>query len=233
MFGKKPAIFRNTELIHNNKIAKLISGLGLKGILCEGLNRILKGRSVNRLYTVPGLESYRDDFFLLLRNSALSDDIAFRFDDVNWSEHPLTADKFADWLASHPSTDEVINLFMDYETFGIHKKKDSGIFDFLKSLPAEVLKKKHLKFAMPSEMINDQFPKDLYDVPETISWEDKPVTNCVWCENVMQNNTLKKIYSMEKIVAGDDDESTMDIWGRLQAADYFYYMSEKKIEGKY
>lgn len=233
IFGKEPVVFRNTELIHNNKIAKLISGLGLKGILCEGLERVLKGRSVNRLYTTPGLESYRDDFSLLLRNAALSDDIAFRFDDVNWSEHPLTADKFADWLASHPVSDEVINLFMDYETFGIHKKKDSGIFDFLKSLPGEVLKNEHLKFATPSEVIHEQFPKDVYDVPETISWEDKSATNCVWCENVMQNNTLKKIYSIEKIVAGDDEESTMDIWGRLQAADYFYYMSEKKIEGKY
>lgn len=233
LFGQEPVVFRNTELIHNNKIAKIVAGIGIKGIICEGVERILQGRSMNQVYTAPGLESYKEDFALLLRNASLSDDIAFRFDDTNWNEHPLTADKFADWLASHPAADEVINLFMDYETFGIHKKKETGIFDFLQSLPSVVLKKEHLKFALPSEVINERFPKDIYDVPETISWKDKSETNCVWCENVMQNNTLKKIYSIEKMVTGDDDESTMDIWGRLQAADYFYYMSEKKIEGKY
>ena len=204
--------------------------MGLKGILCEGVERILQGRSVNRVYTVPGLESYREDFSLLLRNAALSDDIAFRFDDINWSEHPLMADKFADWLASHPMQDEVINLFLDYETFGIHKKNDTGIFGFLQSLPAEVLKKDGLKFATPSEVIDEQFPKDVYHVPDTISWEDKSEASCVWCENVMQNNTLKKIYSIENIVQQSDCEKSVDIWGRLQAADYFYYMSEKKAE---
>jgi alpha-amylase len=230
LFGKEPVVFRNTELIHNNKIAQIIANMGLKGILCEGVERILKGRSVNQVYTSPGLESYREDFSLLLRNAALSDDIAFRFNDTTWSEHPLTADKFAEWLSSHPANDKVINLFMDYETFGIHKKNDTGIFDFLKSLPSEVLKNDGLKFATPSEVINEQFPKDVYDVPETISWEDKSEASCVWCENVMQNNTLKKIYSIGKLVQQSDCEKSVDLWGRLQAADYFYYMSEKKAE---
>ncbi len=224
LFGMQPVIFRNTELIHNNRIASLISELGLKGILCEGVERILHDRHCNQLYAVPG----NTDLVLLLRNAALSDDIAFRFGDPNWSEHPLTAEKFAGWLHQHPANTEVINLFMDYETFGIHKKKESGIFDFLASLPAAVLSNDEFIFSTPSEVIEQRFPGDVYDVTKTISWEDRSNANCVWCENVMQNNALKKIYSIEKLVSQSADERAMDMWGRLQAADYFFYMDESR-----
>lgn len=232
LFAIEPVVFKNTELIHNNRIGDLIAGLGMKGILCEGVERILKGRSGNQVYAIPG----NDKVGLLLRNASLSDDIAFRFGDPNWSEHPLTAKKFADWLHNHPSTTEAINLFMDYETFGVHKKKEAGIFEFLESLPAEVLKNEAFIFSTPSEVLQLHHPKDLYDVAETISWEDQSTTNCVWCENVMQNNTLKKIYSIENLVLLSRDEEAIGIWGRLQAADYFYYMAEdsrKQMISKY
>lgn len=232
LFGLQPTVFRNTELIHNNRIALLVSELGLKGILCEGVERILRGRSCNQLYAVPGNGEMR----LLLRNATLSDDIAFRFGDPNWSEHPLTAEKFADWLHQHPANTEVINLFMDYETFGIHKQEESGIFEFLESLPSAVLSNTDFTFSTPSEVLEEKFPKDVYDVTKTISWEDRSNANCVWCENVMQNNTLKKIYSIEKLVSQSVDERAMNIWGRLQSADYFYYMAEDSRQqnaGKY
>ena len=222
LFGMEPVIFRNTELIHNNHIASLIAGLGLKGILCEGTERILKGRRCNQQYAMPG----NDETALLLRNAALSDDIAFRFGDPNWSEHPLTADKFAEWLHHHPENTEVINIFMDYETFGVHKKKEMGIFEFLQSLPAAVLTNEAFTFSTPSEVLQVHHPKDIYDVSQTISWEDQSNTNCVFRENVMQNNTLKKIYSIEKLVLQSSDKSAADIWGRLQSADYFYNMTD-------
>jgi alpha-amylase len=232
LFGIEPRVFKNTELIHNNRIGDLIASLGIKGILCEGVERILKGRNSNQVYAVPGNEKTG----LLLRNASLSDDIAFRFGDRSWSEYPLTATKFADWLHGHPSSTDAINLFMDYETFGVHKKRESGIFEFLELLPAEVLKNKAFIFSTPSEVLGLHHAKDLYDVPETISWEDQSTTNCVWCENVMQNNTLKKIYSIENLVLLSGDEASFDVWGRLQAADYFYYMAEdsrKQILSKY
>lgn len=232
LFNLEPVVFKNTELIHNNSIGNRVAGLGLAGILCEGVERILKGRNSNRLYAMPGNNNTR----MLLRNATLSDDIAFRFGDPNWSEHPLTATKFSEWLHRHPSTTEAINLFMDYGTFGVHKKKESGIFEFLESLPAAVLKNEAFIFSTPSEVIRLFHPTDLYDVTETISWEDQSATNCVWCENVMQNNTLKKIYSIENLVLSSHDEAAIDIWGRLQAADYFYYMAEdsrKQMAGKY
>jgi len=223
LFGLEPVVFKNTELIHNNRIASFIPGLGLKGILCEGVERILKGRSRNQLYTIPGQE----ETALLLRNVTLSDDIAFRFGDPNWSEHPLNADKFAEWLHQHqPDNTEVINLFVDYETFGVYKPAASGIFDFLESLPAAVLIQEGFRFSTPLEVLDSHYPKDLYDVPQTISWEDQSNASCVWCENVMQNNTLKKIYSIQNLVLQSSDERDADIWGRLQSADYFYYMAE-------
>lgn len=221
LFDISPTIFRNTELVHNNRIAGLVSNMGFKGILCEGVERILQARNSNKLYAAPGSKNLA----LLLRNAALSDDIAFRYGDPNWSEHPLTAEKFAGWLHHHPEDTAVINLFMDYETFGIHKKPASGIFDFLSHLPGAVTSNKHFKFSTPHEVVAENFPKDIYDVANTISWEDRSNANCVWCENVMQNNTLKKIYSIEKLVT-HADSSDRDTWGRLQSADYFYYMDE-------
>lgn len=229
IFNTEPAIFRNTELIYNNDLARLISVLGYKGILCEGVERILQGRTVNQLYAAPD----NGDFGLLLRNTVLSDDIAFRFDDVNWSEHPLTAQKFAGWLHAYPENTDVINLFMDYETFGVHKKQESGIFDFLDSLPEAVLANKHFQFSTPSDILNKYYPRDIYNVSKTISWEDQSNTNCVWCENVMQNNMLKKIYSIENMVMASNCQKAINTWGRLQAADHFYYMGAEDVEGDF
>jgi alpha-amylase len=223
VFGINPSVFRNTELIHSNNIATRVEGLGFKGILCEGVERILKGRSPNHLYTLPGNNSVS----LLLRNARLSEDIAFRFDDHSWPEHPLTADKFAAWLHSHPEHTEVINLFLDYETFGVHKKPGSGIFDFLEALPGLVLKKTGFVFVTPTAVLEKYTASDVYDVRETISWEDQPETSCVWSENVMQHNTLQKIYSLENLVREANCKELTDTWGRLQSADHFYYMSEE------
>jgi len=229
LFSCEPSVFKNTELIHNNRIASLVTELGLKGILCEGVERILKGRTCNKVYAIPGL----DEPALLLRNATLSDDIAFRFGDTNWSEHPLTAGKFAEWLHQHRQENtDVINLLMDYETFGIYKQPATGIFEFLKSLPATVLNKEGFCFSTPSEVLDRYYPKDVYDVSQTISWEDQSNGSVAWCENVMQNNTLKKIYSIQKLVMQSPDDKDADTWGRLQAADYFYYMADDSRKQK-
>jgi len=222
LLGTAPSVFRNTELIYNNDLARHIAGMGYKGILCEGLQRILKGRDPNMLYAAPG----NGDFGVLLRHVNLSDDIAFRFDDANWNEFPLTAEKFAQWIHLHEGEKNNINLLMDYETFGIHKKADSGIFDFLRALPSRVLANDSFSFATPSEILQKNYPADMYDVPHFISWEDKSVENCVWCENMEQNNMLKKIYSLAAPIMASNSETIIETWQRLQCADYFYYMGE-------
>lgn len=223
LFGKRPSVFRNTELIYNDQLADQVAQMGFTGILCEGTERVLKGRSPNYVYTAAGNTAIN----LLLRNSRLSDDIAFRFGDSNWSEYPLTADKFSEWIHGHPQNTVVINLFMDYETFGVHKKRGSGIFDFLEALPGEVLKDTGFQFSLPSEVIQLSTPADTYQVTKTISWEDKGDNSCVWSENMVQNNMLKKIYSLEKMVKASGCEKSLAKWGKLQTADHFYYMTEK------
>ena len=223
IFGIETSVFRNTELVYSNNLTKEIAELGFKGILCEGMQRILHGRIAGQLYKSPGEQNIN----LFLRNASLSDDIAFRFDDMNWDKHPLTAEKFAEWLHVHPKETEVINLMLDYETFGVHKKTDSGIFDFLKALPGTVLANNEFVFSSPSVVLNNYSAKDIYDVPSTISWEEGTTSTNAWFENMRQNNTLKKIYSIERMALDSGNEKAIEIWGRLQSADYFYYMSEE------
>ena len=207
-------------MIHSNRIAECIFGLGFKGILCEGVESLLNGRSPNHPYSVPGVKNG----CLLLRNSRLSDDIAFRFDDKNWSEHPLTAEKFAEWIHAHPRHSEVINISMDYETFGLHKSPESNIFEFLKALPAAVIAQPEFRLSTASETLEWFAPKDFYDVPNTISWEDMQSASCVWTNNVNQHNTLGKIYSLEKLVRQSGCPKFLETWRHLQSADNFYFM---------
>jgi len=229
LFDAVPVVFRNTELIYNNDLAELVADAGYKGILCEGLSRILKGRTANQTYAAPG----NGDFGVLLRNVELSDDIAFRFGETGWSQHPLTAQKFAEWIHGHTSDDTCnINLFFDYETFGIHKKTNTGIFEFLEHLPGELLANPDFYFKTPTEALYSCYPKDIYDVPEIISWEDKNNDCCLWGENIMQHNTIRKIYSLENMVLKSGDEKMISTWRKLQTVDYFYYMSaHQRCEG--
>jgi alpha-amylase len=226
-FKIKPSVFRNTELIYNNQLATFIAGLGYKGILCEGIERILKGRNINQQYAAPD----NGDFPVLLRNVSLSDDIAFRFDDAQWNENPLTANKYTGWLSNSKNAC-CINLFFDYETFGIHKLRKTGIFTFLEEIPAEVLKNEDFIFVTAAEAADNCYPKGIYDVPRTISWEDKTEDCCVFTGNAHQHNMLHKIYSLEQTVLSTENNETMEDWRHLQSADYFYYMSERGRKDK-
>lgn len=220
IFGLEPRVLRNTELIYNNELARYVAALGYQGILCEGIERILRGRSVNRVYAAPE----NGDFGLLLRNRNMSDDIAFRFDDPQWSEHPLTADKFAGWFHKQSGNADNVNLFFDYETFGVHKKQSTGILAFLEYLPEEVLKNENWEFLTPAGVLEKNYPRDIYNAPESTSWENMESASCVWNDNMMQNNTLRKIYSIEPMVKSSTIPGALERWGRLQSADHFYYM---------
>jgi len=222
-FGVYPQVFRNTELIFNNEIAQYVAGMGYRGMLCEGVDRILCGRSPNHVYAPPA----PGDFGLLLKNYKLSDDIAFRFSDKNWTEFPLTANKFAQWVHKHASNSEVINLFMDYETFGEHQWRETGIFDFLEALPAAILAHPHFRFMTPSEALQAYPPRDTYDVPHAISWADAERDLSAWNDNKMQHHALQRIYKLERIVRRLNDPALLHTWSKLTTSDHFYYMSTK------
>ena len=223
VFGVTPRIFRNTELIYSNQLAKIVERMGFKGMLAEGADKILEWRSPNFLYRAQGAPHIR----LLLKNYRLSDDIAFRFSERSWSEFPLTASKFAQWLSAHNGNGEVINLFMDYETFGEHQWEETGIFEFLRALPSEILKYPDMDFVTPSEAIRRYAPVATLDVPQYVSWADVERDLSAWLSNSMQHEAMQTLYAFEERVVGAGDMHLLENWRRLQTSDHFYYMCTK------
>jgi alpha-amylase len=223
LFQQAPEVFRNTELIYNNEIANFISGLGYKGIMCEGLEHILGYRSPNFLYHPPGNENIKS----LLKNYKLSDDIAFRFSNKEWAEWPLTAPKFARWVHQAAGNGETINLFMDYETFGEHQWPETGIFDFLAHVPGEIFNHPDFDFKTPSEVIQAYPTRGEYDVHYLSSWADIERDLSAWLGNSLQHDAMERIYGMEKAVKETGDVRLIDTWAKLLTSDHFYYMSTK------
>lgn len=223
LFGVDPKVFRNTELIFNNNLAYEVEGLGYDGILAEGADHILGWRSPNFLYRPKGSKKIK----ALLKNYRLSDDIAFRFSERSWSEYPLTAEKFAGWIDALNGSGEVINLFLDYETFGEHQWAESGIFEFLKHLPKEILKHPDNNFITPSEAVEKYEARDEIDMPQFVSWADTERDLSAWISNPMQADALKKLYELENKLLELDDPKLLEDWRRLTTSDHFYYMCTK------
>lgn len=222
LFRFKPKVFRNTELIYNNELASLIHEMGYNGILAEGANHILGWRSPNFVYRPKSAR-----IGLLLRNYMLSDDISFRFGDPNWKGYPLAAPKFASWVNKVNGNGNIINLFMDYETFGEHQWADKGIFDFLRHLPKEVLRHKDNDFVTPSQALKKYNPVAELDIPNTISWADMERDLSAWCGNKIQKEAIKHLYLLENKVLASKDRQLIEDWRKLQTSDNFYYMCTK------
>ena len=222
-FKQTPTVFRNTELIYNNDLADFVQKMGYKGILSEGLDWILNGRSPHYVYAAPN----NRNMHVLLKNFMLSDDIAFRFSNPNWHHYPLTASKYAKLIHHYQTNADCINLFMDYETFGEHQWKETGIFEFMEHLPAEILKNKAFNFKTPSEVIDSYPIKGIYDVHHNISWADTERDLSAWLSNPMQSETLSKVYAMEDEVIMANDKKLLEKWSRMQISDHFYYMCTK------
>lgn len=222
VFGQVPTVFRNTELSYNNEVAAWAEKAGYKGVLAEGWDAILDWRSPNYMYRPKNTSGLS----LLLKNYKLSDDIAFRFGDKKWSEWPLTVDKFSHWLSEDANATN-FNLFMDYETFGEHQWKESGIFEFLEQLPKEWLKTEGHTFMTLSEAIDNFKPVEAIDVPETITWADTERDLSAWLGNAMQSSSIQALYDLEAKVLQTQDSALIDDWRRLQTSDHFYYMCTK------
>ncbi|NQY11818.1 MAG: polysaccharide deacetylase family protein [Flavobacteriales bacterium] len=222
-FNQTPAVFRNTELIYNNELAAYVEKLGYNGIICEGVDRLLGDRSPNFLYQPASTNRIK----CMLKNYRLSDDIAFRFSDKGWSEYPLTADKFASWIHKTAGNGDVVNLFMDYETFGEHQWESTGIFHFLHHLPEEIMRHPDFNFKTPSEVLSNYNAKGEYDAHELTSWADSERDLSAWRSNSMQHNALSILYDLEFTILCLNDKKILDQWAKLQTSDHFYYMCTK------
>ena len=219
-FGVKPTAFRNTELIYSDDIAKAVEGMGFKTMLAEGAKHILGWKSPNFVYTDAADNKLR----LLLRNYKLSDDIAFRFSNEGWPEWPLTADKFAEWVASENG--DVVNLFMDYVTFGEHQKASTGIFDFVKALPQALLNK-GVEFKTVSEVAKEFQPVAVLHCPHAMSWADEERDVTAWLGNDLQNEAFSKLYSLAPRIKKAKNKDFEYVWHFMQNSDHFYYMATK------
>ena len=220
-FGKKPVAFRNTELIYSDQIGEMVSELGFKTILAEGARHVMGWKSPNYIYT----NSIDNRLRVLLRNYKLSDDIAFRFSNQGWDQYPLTADKFAQWVADENG--EVINLFMDYETFGEHQKATTGIFDFMKALPKALLKHNDICFATVSEAAKSSQPVGVLHCPHVMSWADEERDVTAWLGNELQNEAFSKLYALKDKVKSLKNADFEYVWNFMQTSDHFYYMATK------
>ncbi len=220
-FGYRPTVFRNTEAMYNNELAMNVEDMGYKGIIAEGWDNHLGWRSANYVYRPVGCEKLK----LMMRNYKLSDDISFRFSTHTWKEFPLTADKYASWVAA--SQGQIINLFMDYETFGEHQWVETGIFNFLDHLPGEIMKYPHLDFKTTREVVASYEPMDVVDIHSFSSWADVDRDLTAWLGNEMQRDAFHKIKALEERVKAAADKELTEIWRKLQTSDHFYYMCTK------
>ena len=223
IFNYKPKVFRNTEAIYDNRIAQKIADLGYKGIITEGAEKILGWRSPNFVY-----KPVDANIKVLLRNYKLSDDVGFRFSARNWPGFPLTADKYANWMSN--SYGDVINLFMDYETFGEHQWIETGIFEFLKHLPGEVFKHDSLDFATVSEAVERYNAVGDIDSPWAISWADEDRNVSTWLGNNMQIACFNELKDIGRKLKRKGDRDLLYIWRLLQTSDHLYYISTKGFE---
>ena len=222
-FGVTPKAFRNTELIYSDAIGEMVYDMGFKTMLTEGARHVLGWKSPNFIYSCAQAPSLK----LLLKNSSLSDDIAFRFSDRGWSDWPLTGEKYLAWVKAAAQNDEIVNLFMDYETFGEHQKAASGIFDFMKFFPEVVLKDGEFEFVTPTQAAKKHRPVAELDVMDPISWADEERDVTAWLGNELQNDAFNKLNDQAEKLALLNDEALWSDYGHLQESDHFYYMCTK------
>jgi alpha-amylase len=223
-FNYVPRIFRNTELIYRNDLAHFVEDMGFKGIIAEGWEKYLDWKSPNFVYHPAGSQR---NIGLLLKNYKLSDDIAFRFSNKEWGDFPLTTEKFTSWINDLNGSGEIVNLFMDYETFGEHQWEETGIFNFMKQLPEEILKNSDNSFVTPSEAISNHVWRDDVDVPEFLSWADSERDLSAWLGNKMQDEACAEIFKLEGDVKTIGDVEMIAKWRKLTTSDHFYYMCTK------
>ncbi len=223
LFGVTPSVFRNTELAYNDELAKWADSAGYKGILAEGWDPVLGWRSPNYVYRPMGTENIR----LLLKNYRLSDDLAFRFSNKAWQQWPLTADTYSEWANAALEDAPLINLFMDYETFGEHQWADTGIFDFFEDFVRKWLERGDSTFYTVSEAIDTHAERGEISMPTTVTWADTERDLTAWLGNSMQHEAMRHIYALEEAVMHSGDQSLIHDWRKLQTSDHAYYMCTK------
>ena len=224
LFGKRPTVFANTELIYDDDIALLIKSMGFNTAVTDGAKHILGWKSPNYVYSA----ATAPDLKLLLTNDKLAEDISRNFNNPEWDEYPLTADKYIRWIASLPEEEQVINLYLSMDTFGSFLPGYTGIFDFMKALPA-FGKESGVEFTTPSDVVAKLKPVGELSIPYPISDIDEARDVSAWKGNELQREALNKLYGVAERVNMCSDRRLKQDWEYLQSSDHFYYMSTKNM----
>lgn len=224
LFGKRPTVFANTELIYDDDIALLIKSMGFNTAVTDGAKHILGWKSPNYVYSA----ATAPDLKLLLTNDKLAEDISRNFNNPEWDEYPLTADKYIRWIASLPEEEQVINLYLSMDTFGSFLPGYTGIFDFMKALPA-FGKESGVEFTTPSDVVAKLKPVGELSIPYPISDIDEARDVSAWKGNELQREALNKLYGVAERVSMCTDRRLKQDWEYLQSSDHFYYMSTKNM----
>ena len=227
LFGKKPITFRNTSLIYSDKIGKRVADLGFKTMLTDGAKHVLGWKSPNFVYK----NALDENLNLLLKNSKLSDDIAIRFSDRNWSEYPLTSEKYVNWVSHSLQDTEVLNLFMNYEVIGHYNRAESGIFDFLRYFIQQIAENPNYQFLLPKEVTKKHTAKDILPVPYPISWTDEERDITSWLGNELQKEAFTELFKIQPLVKKKKNAELNEDYSRLQASEHFYFMRTKLFSG--
>ena len=222
LFGQKPKVFRNTELIYDDDVAAMVQAMGFKAAITADAKHVLGWRSPNFLYNSASAPKLK----LMLKNSKLSDDISFRFSNPEWASYPLTADKYIHWINELPQEEQLVNLFMNYDAFGELQPRESGIFEFMKALP-RFAAECDIQFWTPSEVVSKFKPVAELAVPYPMSWTDEARDTSAWLGNTLQQEAVRKLYSIGERVRLCTDRRIKQDWNYLQASDHFFYMSTK------
>lgn len=221
LFGVVPTAFRNTELAYSDDLAKWADEYGYRTVIAEGWDPVLDGRSANAVYRPP----HTHDLRLLLKNYRLSDDLAFRFGDKNWRYYPLGVETYQKWVEESLDQGQLVNLFMDYETFGEHQWRETGIFEFFEQFVRKWAKQN--RFYTISEAAAAFEPAGELSMPNVVTWADAERDLTAWLGNDLQREAAGYLYELEDAVLRSEDEKLITDWRALQASDHFYYMCTK------
>jgi alpha-amylase len=222
LFGQTPKVFRNSSLIYSDEIGAQVAAMGFKGMLTEGAKHILGWKSPHFVYNC----AMNPKLKLLLRDYKLSDDISLRFNNSDWSEYPLFAETYIDWIANLPEEEQVINIFMELCALGIFQPLSSNILEFLKALP-KCAKERGITFSTPSELCAKVDSVGALDVPYNVSWVDEERDTSCWLGNVMQREAFDKLYSVADRIRICTDRRIKQDWDYLQASNNFRFMTTK------
>ena len=220
ILGVKAQTVWNTELLYTDELAYNLNKMGYKTILTEGAKHVISWKTPNKMYQSAGAPKMK----VLLRNTGLSDELSFHFSDPGWSNFPIDAEKYANQLQALPEGEDIINIWVGAETFGIRQNAGSGIFDFLKALPYYVLERE-MGFMTPAEAAKKLAAEDVMSSPYPLTWSGEAKDLSVYTGNDLQQEALQKLYAVTERVHLCQDKNLKTNWLRLQDVNYLHYMN--------